>query len=537
LPRKLSSTAALNGFDSKLLYIIMSVVIATIFIVRIKIFRNILNFDMTIIPYNTNFFAYYKLVWIMFITAGILITLIYRMFKYKQGINKDYILLGTSLVIVSTLVSTVLSPLKGLSIWGFYSRNNGLLAYISLFLLIYCISCFRPEKKHITYLVHVVNAVSSVLVIIGIFQFFGTDIMNSQWYKQIYVPAEYKNQIESIFITPIMFTGSSYISATSLVGQPNYFGAYCSIIFPLITAFAINEKEIIKKVLLIIGSIMLFAGTILAYSMGSVVALFISLFILPIFLINKDNYKSFLLMCIGYAVVSAVINKLTNYVAFNEIYSYTIRILNSKLVVPSILAMIVYLALLAFRKKLLKYRYFIVSIVIIISVLFSIIGFVYVINNVAGQHMEMLSSRGYIWHYTNDLVKDNFILGYGPDNLYYVFPQLNSDKEAFMPDSYIDKPHNMYLQVLLDTGILGLIGFMVLLVGALLKANKAIEFEKDVHKNTYIKALMLVVIVYMVQGIVNDNHIAVQPIVYLVIGIGASLIRQTLGSNAVESKQ
>jgi O-antigen ligase len=156
------------------------------------------------------------------------------------------------------------------------------------------------------------------------------------------------------------------------------------------------------------------------------------------------------------------------------------------------------------------------------------IGYSYIINNLVESNMEMLTNRGYIWHYSNELIKDNFMFGYGPDNLYYNFPQINPNKNQFMPYDLVDKPHNMYLQVLLDTGIFGLIGFMTILVGLLLKSNKAIDLETDLYKNTYFKAPMLVIIAYMIQGMVNDNHLTVQPTVYLIMGIGASLIKQTL---------
>jgi O-antigen ligase len=189
---------------------------------------------------------------------------------------------------------------------------------------------------------------------------------------------------------------------------------------------------------------------------------------------------------------------------------------------------ITYISLFILRKRISKYRYILVSIAIITALLIGAIGHIYVLNNVVETNMNMLTNRGYIWHYSNELIKENFIFGYGPDNLYYNFPQLNEHKSIYMPNDLIDKPHNMYLQVMLDIGIFGLIGFMIILVTLLLKSNKAIDLEKDTYKNTYFKALILVILAYMLQGIVNDNTIAVQSVIYLLMGIGASLIKQTL---------
>jgi hypothetical protein len=450
------------------------------------------------------------------------------MYKYKQKLELNFVLLGSGLIIIASIISFILEPIEEVSIWGLFSRNNGLLAYVSLFLLIYIISLFKVQARHITFMVHALNIVSTVFVMIAIFQFIGLDMTNSLWYKQLYVPSEYKHFIESINVSNISFWGTKYYWAPSIFGQVNYFGAYCSIIFPLITAFALREENIFKKILLMIGSIMLFTGAILAQSMGSIMAMFVVLILIPISLVNKRNYKSFILMCISYSTISAVINRLTNWRAFLEIHNLVKQILDSKLLVLAVITVITYITLFVFRKRISKYRYLLISITIIFVILIGAVSYIYVLNNVVESNMGMLSNRGYVWHYSYELIKENFVFGYGPDNLYYNFPQLNKDKNIYMPNDLIDKPHNMYLQVLLDTGIFGLIGFMVLLVGLLLKSNKAIDLEDDMDKRTYFKALMLVILVYMLQGLVNDNTIAVQSVVYLIMGIGASLIKQTL---------
>jgi hypothetical protein len=516
-----------DNLDSKLLYFTIIAVVITNFIVRIKMFENIRGFDMSMIPSIPNFFTYYKLVWVLLVSIILVLALIYKLYKYKQKLDVNFVLLGIALVITASVISFYLDPFKEVTAWGLFSRNNGLLAYISLFSLIYIISHFNVQSKHISFMVHTINIASLVFVIIAIFQFFGLDMTNSIWYKQIYITNEYKHLIESINVSQTLFKGTSYYWASSIFGQVNYFGAYCSIIYPLITVFALREEGVVKKSLLIIGSIMLFIGTILAQSMGSIFTMFAVLILILISCVNKYNYKRFLLMCVCYTIISAVINRATNWSAFSEIYKFLIQILNSKLLVIAILMLIIYIILFMFRKRITKHRYRLISIVMLVVILIGTIGFVYILNNVVESNMYMLSRRGYVWHYSNELIKNNFIFGYGPDNLYYNFPQLNEHKSTYMPVDLIDKPHNMYLQVILDTGIFGLIGFMILLVGMLLKSNKAIDLESDMYKHTYFKALILLILAYMLQGIVNDNTIAVQSVVYMAMGIGASLIKQT----------
>lgn len=528
MSRRKNNATTSDNLDSKLLFLAIIAIVITNFIVRIKVFTNIRDFDMSIIKSASNFFTYYKLLWVLLVSIVLILSLIYKMYRYKQKLELNFVLLGIGLIIIASVISFILDPLKEVTIWGLYSRTNGLLAYISLFLLIYLMSNLKVQSKHLAFAVHSINIGSIILVSIGIFQFFGIDMMNSLWFKQIYTPSEYAQLMDRISITLKAFAGTKYYWSSSIIGQFNYFGAYCSIIYPLITAFALNEDNLIKKIILIIGSIMLFTGTILAQSMGSIIAMFIVLLIIPIFLVNKRNYISFILMCAAYTIISFVINRLTSWLAFSEIYSIVIQVINSKLIIPATFVSIIYIVLFVFRKNISKHRYLLITIIIITALIIGAIGYIYVINNITENNMAMLSGRGYIWYYSNELIKENFIFGYGPDNLYYNFPQENPHKSKFMPNDLIDKPHNMYLQVLLDTGIFGLIGFMTLLIGLLLKSNKAIDLEKDIYRNTYFKALMLVIMAYMIQGMVNDNHMTVQPIVYLLMGIGASLVKQTL---------
>ena len=67
------------------------------------------------------------------------------------------------------------------------------------------------------------------------------------------------------------------------------------------------------------------------------------------------------------------------------------------------------------------------------------------------------------WSRTLPLLKDNILLGTGPDTFLLAFP--NDDYVAMSNGGYatelITKPHNMYLQIAVQTGVLSLICFLV----------------------------------------------------------------------------
>ncbi len=76
---------------------------------------------------------------------------------------------------------------------------------------------------------------------------------------------------------------------------------------------------------------------------------------------------------------------------------------------------------------------------------------------------KSFSGRAFIWSRTLPLLMDNIFLGTGPDTFLLAFP--NDDFVALSNSGYgdelITKPHNMYLQTAVQTGVLSLICFLV----------------------------------------------------------------------------
>lgn len=136
---------------------------------------------------------------------------------------------------------------------------------------------------------------------------------------------------------------------------------------------------------------------------------------------------------------------------------------------------------------------------------------------------KFMSGRAYIWSRSIPMLKDTLLLGYGPDNFAAHFP--NEDYvSAFrggFSHTFISKPHSMYLQIALQTGIPSLLAFL---------AFYLLYFIQSVH--LYLTAdfkkqgtlvgfgIFLGTFGYMVIGLINDSCIAVAPFFWLLMGIG-----------------
>lgn len=140
---------------------------------------------------------------------------------------------------------------------------------------------------------------------------------------------------------------------------------------------------------------------------------------------------------------------------------------------------------------------------------------------------KFMSGRGYIWSRTIPLLKTYFIKGSGADNYPIAFPQddfiakLNIYMDANM---VIDKPHNMYLQIGTNTGVISLLALLfawVLYINNSFKLYCKATFDsldKIVGASCFVS-----VIGYLISAIFNDHIISVAPLFWVILGIGISI--------------
>ena len=138
-----------------------------------------------------------------------------------------------------------------------------------------------------------------------------------------------------------------------------------------------------------------------------------------------------------------------------------------------------------------------------------------------------MSGRGYIWSRTIPILKTYFVKGSGADNYPIAFPQddfiakLNINMDASM---VIDKPHNQYLQLATNTGVLSLLSLLVIwgtYITSSLRLYSRIKFDS---LNAFVGASCLDSIIgYLIAGIFNDHIVSVAPLFWIIFGLGISI--------------
>lgn len=150
------------------------------------------------------------------------------------------------------------------------------------------------------------------------------------------------------------------------------------------------------------------------------------------------------------------------------------------------------------------------------------------------------SSRGYIWSKTIPLMKDSLILGTGADTFSLAFPQndivglMNNNFGMIQPlgdesgqqfvSTLMTKPHNMYLQIGVQTGVISLLAFLCF-YGMYFVMSVRLYWKNKFE--TYLSQIGIGIFVgtigYMVSGFVNDSTITVSPVFWTLMGVGVAV--------------
>lgn len=136
---------------------------------------------------------------------------------------------------------------------------------------------------------------------------------------------------------------------------------------------------------------------------------------------------------------------------------------------------------------------------------------------------EYASGRGYIWSRTLPLLKNYILFGSGADTFALVFPQqdyVNLYNYGY-GDQFISKPHSLYLQIGVQSGVLSLIGLLVF-YGLYFVSSMKLYFRGN-FDNYYSKVgvtIFISTLSYMITGFTNDSSITIAPLFWVIIGLG-----------------
>lgn len=352
------------------------------------------------------------------------------------------------LCVASFIVSSIFSTHPYTSIWGYFSRFNGGLVSVLIFFGIYLSTLYLRPKTH-----DVLKTISFTLIPISIYatmQHFG---FGGSWATDITV------------------------RAFSTFGQPNWYGAYCAVVLPIVLYLALENRRVKERsgwfLLFVIG----FTGFWFSYSVSGILGLAVSLALVVLlnFKLTKGTWAPILAVasiCLSVALVNPGIFKqklsdalidlrFTSPVSKDELRTkatdtttapQTTVLQDSQIKVSNQTA----------PDSLQPYQ-----------------------QSTPNQQPELtnyrLTDSGFIrkgiwqgavklWH----MSPKNFLLGTGPETFPYEFQKVRPTSLNYSSEwNYIlNKPHNYYLELLAQNGLIGLLCYLAIIVKVLLKKHQ-----------------------------------------------------------------
>lgn len=141
---------------------------------------------------------------------------------------------------------------------------------------------------------------------------------------------------------------------------------------------------------------------------------------------------------------------------------------------------------------------------------------------------RVASGRGYIWSRTIPMLGESFFVGYGPDMYVLNFPQrdFSGRLNGFTLSGINDKPHNMFLQIGVNVGVVALIALLTVYALYFINALK-LFWKRSFETLTEYLGLGFVtgIFAYLVAGIFNDQIISLAPMFYAMTGVGLAINR------------
>lgn len=138
----------------------------------------------------------------------------------------------------------------------------------------------------------------------------------------------------------------------------------------------------------------------------------------------------------------------------------------------------------------------------------------------------LFSHRVYIWSRSVPLLKSNILIGAGPDMYPTIFPQddLIGELNTIGSNVIIDKPHNMFLQIGINTGVISLIAMISLWAIYIIDSLK-LYFNRNLKTFADFMGVgfFLGVVAYLSAGFFNDQVMSVAILFYIMLGTGIAV--------------
>ena len=530
-----------------------------------------------------DFFLYFKSSFLIFTGIILLIFLAFFFYQKRKEAKWDSAFIFLAIYGFLAILSSLCSKYRLNSLTGIPEQFESVFV-----LLTYCLLCFYSfqmvrSEKNLSYLIKGLVASISYLILLGITQLLGHDLLTSPLGESIIT-----STLPDGYSITLNFGRTVFLT----LFNPNYVGVYCALTIPILITLLLYTKGVTKRILYFILTIGLFVCLVGSGSATGMITVGISLLFL--LLLNRhllSPYKKFLIPVLALFLIAGIgfsikmnlpkriyqllftnspksveridtdddcvrityNNKVLefsyelnedhsfafsitdgegNVIPFTKIDDQTTLIINDtnypQITVRPVMFNDIYSFGITldetewyFTKENEEHSYYYIN----------SYGKQIKMNNSSESALpenfySFATNRGFIWSKTIPLLKNHILLGTGADCFVFEFP--NDDYVEMYQYGFLNqlmtKPHNLYLQIGVQTGVISLIAFLLFYLCYFIKSIKLYLFHP---LNDYMKQMGAAILVattgYMISGLINDSTVTVAPLYWVLLGIGFSV--------------
>lgn len=564
------------------LYPIILIVAILPFIMRYHVYDTGLS-NFTWYPPNTehfDIFLYYKQIIYIITSSVMLFCICFELYKKKGKFKVTPLLIFLFMYGLLSLLSTIFSDYRSFGFTGVFDQFESIFVLLGYCITIFYTYIFITDLKHIEIIFKYLTISILIMSLIGFTQIIGHNFLATDIGMMTFLPDYVWSQRE-------LFTFNFEKTVSLTLFNPNYVGTYAGLLLPIYVSLALTYKKN-RHYLLIILSILGLAICLKgSESESGIIGILTSVIFIIIFY-RKYIFRhivaiaSFLLVLIlGFylLIFAQPTNLLTRLIPQKQTFALTdIKTEDIlKITYKENLLLVDYifdnedLQLFLYDEfyNPISFNY------IDESMTFQIIDKrfhnmkiepflndnklylnIYIDNNIwtftkhsdntyyyvnrygkmdkiieapsslFSGYEHFASKRGYIWSRTIPLLKDYIFLGSGADTFVLAFPQqdyVNLHNNGFS-GKVLTKPHNMYLQTGVQTGVLSLLAFILFYIIYFISSVRYyIKADLSNPLHMYGCAIFIGTISYMVIGLANDSSITVSPVFWALIGLGIAI--------------
>lgn len=186
--------------------------------------------------------------------------------KTQITISKEFLFLGVYILL--TVLSTFTSGYNQFSFSGMHEQFENFWCLLGYVLVVVVVYCTIKKMEHYIFLSKAFIVGAAFIGVIGVSQFFGVDIIMTDFVKRLFAPATYVENLHLTFDRGMVYT---------TLYNPDYVGLYVALLIPVLLASIETLKDIKWKVFAGADIIFLFISVIGAEALSGIIGVWASM--------------------------------------------------------------------------------------------------------------------------------------------------------------------------------------------------------------------------------------------------------------------